>query len=336
MSSQQELYQYIGFRINDLNNNYKINCMNRVQYYNNVINSLMRSKIINKTKQYNILVSNYNTDLNNLTKKLNGDIAFIKSYKPAQIKMEKSKKALLIGINYTGTANQLDGCINDVDSIVERISKNGFNTINKLTDLTLKKPVRENILNECKNLLINSQSGDLLLLFYSGHGSYILDKNGDEADGYDEMIVSSDLQGITDDELKSLIQTYLKKDVTLVAIFDSCFSGSVLDLKYQYLDSLNYDKYTENAKNNETLGNVFMISGCNDEQTSADANINNKFNGAMTWSLLETLKTKNNNNNISWRDLLKGMRDLLKTSKFSQIPQLSSGCFIDIDSKVFI
>ena len=336
MSSQQELSQYIGLRIKDLNNNYKINCMNRVQYYNNLIKSLMRSKIINKTKQYNILVSNFNTDINNLTKKLNGDIAFIKSYKPAQIKMEKSKKALLIGINYTGTANQLDGCINDVDSIVERISKNGFNTINKLTDVTLKKPVRENILNECKNLLVNSQSGDLLLLFYSGHGSYILDKNRDEVDGYDEMIVSSDLQGITDDELKSLIQTYLKKDVTLVAIFDSCFSGSMLDLKYQYLDSLNYDKYTENAKNNETLGNVFMISGCNDEQTSADANINNKFNGAMTWSLLETLKTKNNNNNISWRDLLKGMRDLLKTSKFSQIPQLSSGCFIDIDSKVFI
>ena len=336
MSSQQELSQYIGLRINDLNNNYKINCMNRVQYYNNVINSLMRSKIINKTQQYNILVSNYKTDINNLTKKLNGDIAFIKSYKPAQIKMEKSKKALLIGINYTGTENQLDGCINDVDSIVERISKNGFNTINKLTDVTLKKPSRENILNECKNLLVNSQSGDLLLLFYSGHGSYILDKNRDEVDGYDEMIVSSDLQGITDDELKSLIQTYLKKDVTLVAIFDSCFSGSVLDLKYQYLDSLNYDKYTENAKNNDTLGNVFMISGCTDEQTSADANINNKFNGAMTWSLLETLKTKNNNNNISWRDLLKGMRDLLKTSQFSQIPQLSSGCFIDIDSKVFI
>jgi hypothetical protein len=31
-------------------------------------------------------------------------------------------------------------------------------------------------------------------------------------------------------------------------MFDSCFSGSVLDLKYQYMDSLNYDNYTENNK----------------------------------------------------------------------------------------
>ena len=182
-------------------------------------------------------------------------------------------------------------------------------------------------------LLMNSQSGDLLFFLYSGHGSYILDRNGDEKNGYDEMIVSCDLRGILDDELKTIIQTYLKKDVTLFAMFDSCFSGTVLDLKFQYLNSLNYDKYTENANDLETDGTVIMISGCTDNQTSADAFINNKANGAMTWALLEGLAQSPN---CSWRELVKKMRDLLKTSKFTQIPQISSGTFINIDTLVFI
>ena len=100
------------------------------------------------------------------------------------------------------------------------------------------------------------------------------------------------------------------------------------------MDSLNYDKYTENAKNNDTLGNVFMISGCTDNQTSADAFINNKASGALTWSLLESLKEKKPNGN--WRELIKTMRDKLKTSEFEQIPQFSSGTFVNIDELVFI
>jgi hypothetical protein len=180
---------------------------------------------------------------------------------------------------------------------------------------------------------MNCQAGDLLFFVYSGHGSYAIDRNGDEKDGRDELIVSCDLQGVLDDELKALIQTYLKADVTLFALFDSCFSGSVLDLKYQFMDSLDYDKFTENSKQLETQGNVIMISGCTDNQTSADAVFDNKPNGAMTWSLLESLKQKPN---VNWRELVKTMRDLLKTSQFTQIPQFSSGNFLDIDKEIFI
>jgi hypothetical protein len=125
----------------------------------------------------------------------------------------------------------------------------------------------------------------------------------------------------------------LKENVTLFALFDSCYSGSVLDLKYQYLDSLNYDNYTENDKQLETKGRVFMISGCTDKQTSTDAFINNKAGGAMTWSLLESIKQKPN---CSWRELIKGMRDNLKTNGYDQIPQLSSGTIQNIDTQIFI
>ena len=91
--------------------------------------------------------------------------------------------------------------------------------------------------------------------------------------------------------------------------------------------------YTENNKAAITNGNVFMISGCTDNQTSADAVFNNKPNGAMTWSLLESLKQPQN---INWREIVKSMRNLLKRSNFSQIPQFSSGSFVNIDTPIFI
>lgn len=306
-------------------------------YYDVVSNirSVRRSRQNNnlKQRQVNYLINQYYANFNTLKYNLDKSILSIKNYVPKSITINKNKKALLIGINYTGTSNELYGCINDTISVKERISQQGFNDITVITDLTAKKATRNNILEEFKKLLINCQAGDLLFFAYSGHGSYAIDRNGDETDGRDELIVSCDLQGVLDDELKALIQTYLKPNVTLFALFDSCFSGSVLDLKYQFMDSLNYDNFTENSKQLETPGNVFMISGCTDNQTSADAVFGGKAAGAMTWSLLESLKQ---NPNVNWRQLVKTMRDLLKTSEFTQIPQFSSGNFVDIDNQIFI
>ncbi len=213
------------------------------------------------------------------------------------------------------------------------IDKFNFKNIVKHNDSSSILPTKINILLQLKLLLTQSNSGDVLFFHYSGHGSYVIDRNKDEIDGYDEMIVSSDNRGIIDDELKLIIQTYLKKEVTLFALFDSCFSGSVLDLKYQYIDSLNSNTYSENPKNANTNGNVFLISGCTDEQTSEDAYINNKFNGAMTWAFLECI---NKNNSLSLRETIQNMRKLLTDLKYDQTPQLSSGRFYDIDNKMFL
>ena len=345
-----ELEIYKKNRISEFQNIYNNNVSRLYSALVNNVRNIQSARFVSqiiKQRNINNLIVQYNSNVKILQNALTQAITGVQNFVPKQVTISNNtnnnsnsnsntnKKALLIGINYTGTQNELYGCINDVNCIKDRICKQGFteNNINIITDLTSKKATRANILTEFKNLLVNSRAGDFLFFTYSGHGSYTLDRNGDEKDGYDEMIVSCDLQGILDDEFKSLIQTYLKTDVTLFAMFDSCFSGSVLDLKYQYLDSLNYEKYTENSKVLETNGNVFMISGCTDEQTSADAFINGKANGAMTWSLLEGLKQ---NSMCTWRELVKVMRDLLKQSKYTQIPQFSSGTFVNIDNPVFI
>ena len=331
-------YELALFKKNRLDSLYQKYLVSVKYVYTNAvkqINNIQRSRIHSRNKKIRInnLVNRYYANVNWLKFIFGQNKLAIEKYIPPKVVISGNKKALLVGINYTGTSNELYGCINDVNSVKERITQNGFTNINTLTDLTANKPTKQNILSEFQNLLVNSNEGDLLFFSYSGHGSYTLDRNGDETDGYDELLVSSDLQGITDDELKLVIQTHLKKNVTLFAMIDSCFSGSVLDLKYQYLDSLNYDNYTENVKQLDTVGNVFMISGCTDEQTSADAFINNKYSGAMTWSLLEALKESPN---YKWRELIKSMRDKLKHSEYEQVPQFSSGTFVNIDDEIFI
>jgi hypothetical protein len=335
-----ELATYKSMKLSQLKKIYDANVINITKYYTYVINSISNNrKIANSIRltQINSVRNILNAELYNLKNTYVSNQSKIINFVQTKIVINKSKKALLIGINYTGTQYQLNGCINDTESIKTRLKSIGFNDndITIMTDVTNMRPTRDNILQSFQKLLVNSEPGDLLFFFFSGHGSYILDKNGDDATGYDQSIVSSDFQAVIDDELKSIILKYLKKNVTLFGLFDSCFSGSVLDLKCQYYDSLNYDNFVAHTNEIETDGNVIMISGCTDKQTSADAEFNNKANGALTWSLLETLKIKQSNT-MTWRSLIRNMRDILKKNNFEQIPQLSSGQFVDVESVIFI
>ena len=73
---------------------------------------------------------------------------------------------------------------------------------------------------------------------------------------------------------------------------------------------------------NKKGGDVILLSGCKDEQTSADAIINDSPSGALTYGLLHTLKT--GGQSLSYEELLIGTRKVLK-GKYSQIPQLCTG-----------
>ena len=68
------------------------------------------------------------------------------------------KKGLLIGINYTGTENQLRGCINDTNNLYDFfISNNIFDEqdLTFMNDFTKSKlyPTKSNILNQLQKLV---------------------------------------------------------------------------------------------------------------------------------------------------------------------------------------
>jgi hypothetical protein len=252
---------------------------------------------------------------------------------PSPTQNLSSKKGLLVGSNYPGTPYPLQGCLNDVNFMRDKLNSLTYSQITLLSDGAPSKPTRGNVINNLINLLLTSKPGDTLFFGYSGHGFYIPDKNGDERDKRDEVVVCSDMNYITDDEFKLIIDQNLKQNTKLFCVIDACHSGSLLDLKYQWLDSSNMDKLTINNKQNETKGQVILISGCMDSQTSVDAYIQNGYRGAMLWSFLQVF---NKNPNISFKNLLLNMRSVLKANKFSQVPQLSSGQNLDINSKLFL
>ena len=335
MSTDLDIYKQN--RINEINKNFNstLNSLRSVLSRN--IRNIQHSRLRNKQNIINSLIAKFNNDvailrinLNNSIKRIN---SFIPEFNVANVAKTNNKKALIIGINYINSPYELSGCIDDANRMNDLLVKRGFNTIEILTELNHIKPTKQNILEKFKNMILNAEPGDILFFYFSGHGSYTYDRNKDETDGKDEMIISSDHQGILDDEFKNILSNHMKREVTIVGLFDSCHSGTMFDLKFNYLDSNNFDKYTENDKASECNGNVLMISGCMDSQTSVETLIDNKAQGAITWSFIETI---NKTPNSSWRELLKYMRDMLKSHSFYQIPQLSTDSFYNIDEKMFI
>lgn len=299
--------------------------------------NVLNSKISNKKKNIAILFlqNKYNAAVNALKKQLKKDSKQINLTTILPKRTIPDKFAVLVGINYKNTPNELYGCINDTKNVKKTLeSKFGFTHFCFLTDDTNKKPSKENIMYTLTNLLVNSISGDTLFFLFSGHGTCTSDLNRDELDGQDELIVPIDATNIRscilDDELNLIIKNNLKPDVKLFVLFDSCFSGTMLDLKYNYLDTFNANLTTINSNVEDTLGQVIMVSGCTDNQTSADAFMNNRNTGAMTFSFIETINTYGTS--VSLKQLVENMRKVLTNNGFEQIPQLSSGMAFDIDN----
>ncbi len=286
---------------------------------NATIRQINSQRVATSVKQVRIAAAmrKANTALANLTSKYQRDLAL------AQAQQQQSKKtAFLVGINYVGTPNELYGCINDTINVRDLLqSKYGFTNILMLNDETPAKPTKQNILSGFRNLLTNANAGDTVFFMFSGHGTCTYDFSGDETDGQDELIVPIDGTTVNtcilDDELNTLVKTTIKPGVKLLALFDSCFSGTVLDLRYTY-------SKPDNTNESETAGDVFMISGCTDSQTSADtvAPINGRTmaSGAMTYAFLSNI-----NSATSMQDLITKMNVFLQENGYSQRPVLSSG-----------
>ncbi|KAK6220885.1 Ca(2+)-dependent cysteine protease [Pestalotiopsis sp. IQ-011] len=153
------------------------------------------------------------------------------------------RKALLIGINYFGQDGELRGCINDTKNVsaflMERYNYKREDMIILTDDAQdqVLQPTAANIRRAMQWLVAGARPDDALFLHYSGHGGQTGDLDGDEEDGTDEVIYPVDYKSaghIVDDELHATVVKPLAAGVRLTAIFDSCHSGSVLDLPYMY------------------------------------------------------------------------------------------------------
>eukprot|EP00927_Polykrikos_kofoidii_P048823 TRINITY_DN43016_c0_g1_i1.p1 TRINITY_DN43016_c0_g1~~TRINITY_DN43016_c0_g1_i1.p1 ORF type:complete len:393 (-),score=69.30 TRINITY_DN43016_c0_g1_i1:47-1090(-) len=149
------------------------------------------------------------------------------------------RRAVVIGVNYVGMPNELDGCHADTEIIVGILKdRMGFTDadIRRLADDgILKKPTAQNIVDALRWLLDGAQSGDSFFFSFSGHGIQVPEKiKGSEEDGMDEALVTADLKAIIDNDLFSLLVRPLPKLAQLTCVIDTCHSGTIIDLPHVF------------------------------------------------------------------------------------------------------
>jgi hypothetical protein len=180
--------------------------------------------------------------------------------------------------------------------------------IKKLTD---QQATKQAIVQQIKWLLADASAGDSLLFHYSGHGAQVPTRNAHlEKDRLDEIICPYDFDGsdattIRDKEFAALF-AIIPKDVHFVWISDSCHAehlsrdlvgNAAYEMRYRFFHGLapamsranNSQIATGLAPNVQPL-NGALLSACASHELSADAMINNRFNGAFTHYLIQNLK----------------------------------------------
>jgi hypothetical protein len=220
-------------------------------------------------------------------------------------------RAVLIGLNsvdpdhYDGWSGPLTACEADATSMDAIASSQGLST----TTLLTKHATRANVLKNLRSASRQLNAGDYLLLTYSGHGGQVPDMNGDEDDSVDETWCLFDGQ-LIDDELSAVFGEF-KKGVRIFVLSDSCHSGTVVKMTFAdefakrslspgvvyrnmplevarrtYTSNQDfYDKIQASTKplgKDDIAASVLLISGCQDNQLSADG----PFNGLFTSKLL--------------------------------------------------
>ncbi|XP_052206537.1 metacaspase-6-like isoform X2 [Diospyros lotus] len=142
------------------------------------------------------------------------------------------KMAVLIGCNYPGTEEELMGCVNDVRRMHKCLVRRfGFydRDIEVLidTDDDFPKPTGRNIRDAITDMVRSAKFGDVLFVHFSGHGIRLPPRRKYDNTGYDECIIPTDSNLITDDDFRHFVNE-VPKGCRITIVADSCHSGGLI------------------------------------------------------------------------------------------------------------
>ncbi|KAH9999166.1 caspase domain-containing protein [Russula compacta] len=193
-------------------------------------------------------------------------------------------------------------------------------------------PTKDNILEAMRGLVHDAQPHDSLFFYFSGHSHQIHDLDGDEQTGFEECICATDYRGdelhpnfdtpglIVDDVMHEVMVQPLQLRCRLTAMFDSCHSGTLLDLPYLY----NWDGVVKEIRHPDELGLLR-------QKVSLGASMANQRalemrRGSLVWG------------NVTYGQLVQNINDYMTRHGFLQKPhyQLSSSHKIEPDLRFII
>lgn len=263
------------------------------------------------------------------------------------------KTAICMGINEYKLA-PLPGCVNDATDWAEFLSGRGFET-KKLFNGDCTKIA---IFNEMMTLVSGLKVGDLGVIMFAGHGTWVPDMNGDEPEGRDECLCPVDMSEknlLIDDEI-SEIWTHLTPGARVVFITDACHSGTVFRyapdfsdgeekrLAVRYLPPGNFvttreaetniklaQQFAPQSLGQQPIGGLIHFAACANNELACDGILNGKANGAFSRTALSIL---NGGFTGTYGELIKEIRTKLPDWRYPQTPVLNSNT-VDRDASAF-
>ena len=286
-----------------------------------------------------------------------------------------ARRALLVGINrYPDPAHALNGCVNDVRQVRALLEQHyGFDTPQAATVLLDAQATTRGIRSGLRWLASGARPGDVLVFHYSGHGSQVPDRDGDETtDGLDEIICPYDLDWddpIADDDLYAVVRD-LPPGTALTVVLDCCHSGTGLReparprarrdcfMAPPAMPALGAAPQTATALRRADTGRLeagrttavrrlgrraaqagaLLIAGCRAEQSSADALIAGAYHGALTYFLCLALADAAYE--LTYARLVRRVRASLRARGFDQdrswkdrLPSRTRSCSPPLDAR---
>lgn len=272
---------------------------------------------------------------------------------------------LLVGIDdYPAPVPKLEGCVNDVNAIEDylrnRLDTNQYELhLQRLTTNGQDEmPTRKAVIAGFEQHLSQATEQDVVLFYYSGHGSqepappefWHL-----EPDCMDETLVCWDSRttdwDLADKELGYLIAQVAKNNPHIICILDSCHSGSgtrdvvpskgvrhspadrrsrsiedfifsLPDLEAIQINTTTQGTADEPSGWNLPVGRHIVLSGCLDSELASEYSGDGQKRGAFSYFLLDTLQKTNGS--LTYRELFKRAGTLVRSRIKDQSPHLES------------
>jgi metacaspase-1 len=218
------------------------------------------------------------------------------------------KRSLHVALNdYPGANCDLRGCLNDANALAQRVVKQYGFAAENVRLLYDSRATAAGIKDRIENWLVKGlHQGDEVLFSYSGHGDQLAARaDSGEVDRLTECLCPYDYNftethSISDDYLYSVFSR-LPYGVHLTVIADSCHSGDLSRSFFSRTRSRKFPKVPEDVQWRNNLAAKLVLSrsakgaygawleGCRSDQTSADAYIKGRYQGAFSWALYSEL-----------------------------------------------
>lgn len=241
-----------------------------------------------------------------------------------------------IGINFAGTSNALRGCVNDSADMLKAWNDITMAAGGTSDFLTERRATLAGVRDFISTHLRNLQSGDLLFLSRSSHGTQIPDRDGDETDGKDEAFVCYGLDLLSDDEFATILAK--RAAGSYVVVFDDCchsgtglrFIGEAMlpadgiarHIPWQAIPEPVRDNFQRGAAPPPSASRwVLHIAACQAHEVAWDGSRDGRPNGAGTLAFLDSLKQVGVKG--TWGDLFTVIREKLPSKQYKQTPFMS-------------